>query len=383
MKRISFDLETAWIKPGMIAPAPVCMSWHDGERSGLVGRLDAINLVRGWLRDGDVRLGGHNVVFDLGVLCADDSTLVPLVFAALDAGRLWCTKVYQQLIDIARGELASQDDDGTGATNFRHRPSGETLKSELSLQALVLWWFEEHLEKDDTWRLHYWELKDIPISDWPEDARDYALNDALWAWRVHEAQENYCAAKPDELPYGLCNTVEQMQAAWSLHLMSMWGMRTDAEATAELRAVLEAEQAAAFEHLKGTGIYVPKKKREPDGEQKKCMAVIYDKLLKAFEALGLDCPMTNGGNDKVDDAGNVTRKGRPPVPQTDKETLLLSGDPDLRVLANSMQGAKVLSTYVPVLERGTKVPICAAYNVLVDTGRTSCRNPNMQNPPRK
>ena len=47
--------------------------------------------------------------------------------------------------------------------------------------------------------------------------------------------------------------------------------------------------------------------------------------------------------------------------------------------AKSLNAQKLLSTYVPILRQESIHP---RYNVLVATGRTSCRKPNMQNPPR-
>ncbi len=380
MRLVSFDYETHQIKPGMIAPRSVCMSWYDGDEAGLVGRLDALNLLRKWLRDPNVSLGGHNVCFDLGVAVADDPELMPLVLEAFKAGRIWCTKVRQQLLDIARGELMASDDEGNGKPNYRRREGANYLAG-LALTDLLLWWFDEVRDKTDTWRLHYNELDGVAVEDYPEEAKQYVFDDARDAWRIYEAQETYITLGDSEyLPEAeLPNQAEQMRAAWALHLMSMWGMRTDAKATAQLREVLEAEQVAARDVLKDSGIFVPKTKTGT--EIKKSMKVIYGKMLAAYAARGAPCPMTNGGSDKLQPDGSI-KAGRPPVPSTDKEALLDSGDEDLIALATSEAGRKLLNTYVPVLESGTRNPICAIYNVLVETGRTSCRKPNMQNPPR-
>lgn len=47
-----------------------------------------------------------------------------------------------------------------------------------------------------------------------------------------------------------------------------------------------------------------------------------------------------------------------------------------------MRSMTLLNNYVPKLEWGVDKPICAKYNVLVESGRTSCGEPNMQNPPK-
>jgi len=68
---------------------------------------------------------------------------------------------------------------------------------------------------------------------------------------------------------------------------------------------------------------------------------------------------------------------------TSRETLMATDDYGLHAVAECVRVGKVLTTYVPVLERGTVVPINCRYNPIIETFRTSCSKPNLQNPPRK
>jgi DNA polymerase-1 len=69
--------------------------------------------------------------------------------------------------------------------------------------------------------------------------------------------------------------------------------------------------------------------------------------------------------------------------KTDTETLAECADEVLQLRAEVSGDKKLLETYVPLLSAGTKFPINPRWNVLVDSGRTSCGKPNLQNQPRQ
>ena len=92
------------------------------------------------------------------------------------------------------------------------------------------------------------------------------------------------------------------------------------------------------------------------------MSVLRDHVSDAF-----------GGNPPQTIKGNI---------QTSKDVLFASGSDGLAKYARGSQARKILTTYIPVLEQGTFVPINAYFNALVRTGRTSCSYPNLQNLPR-
>lgn len=345
MALVVFDTETHLIKPGLTAPRLVCVSAVDAETGevSLLDRNDGLMFMASHLVDSVVV--GHNVFYDLGVLCAEDPAIfVPLVFRAFDEFRVRDTSVRQKLIDIAQGNLKFLFDAETG----KH------VKSEYGLAALLLRLCGETLPKEGTWRLRYAALDGVPVNAWPKAARDYAENDAIATLRVYKAQEKL--VEGEEIPTEDRNTREQ----WALHLMSMWGVRTDGAAVAQLRSALEEEQAEAMLKLSGTGVVKPK-----IGGWAKDMKAIKARVVAGFEKQGKKCSYTSKGAVTVD-----------------HDALVESGDPDLRILADAAKGAKLLSTYVPMLEHGTRHPICARYNGLVESNRTSCSEPNCQNPPR-
>jgi len=326
MKILFFDTETYLIKPGMLTPRVVCLSCCDEEENRLLNRVEGLTWLRKQLSDPQVTLVGHNVVYDLGCYAAEDPSLVPLIFKAYDDGRIRCTQIRQQLINIGKGEHKFRIVDG------------KFVKTNYHLATLVEYWCKRHLEKEDTYRLRYSELDGIRIKNWPQEAIDYAKNDAVATRDVWQAQDK-------ALEIGIPDEEPQNRAAWALHLASIWGFRTDGVAVAELRKDLEEKLRKAYEILRREGLVRANGKRD--------MAAIAAQVEKVYE-----------GRTKK------TAKGKT---QTSKEVLKDSNDPILKILEETSTWRTTLSREVPMLEQGTKFPICPRYNVLVENGRTSCK----------
>ena len=107
----------------MLAPRLVCVSFS--EPPHLLNRPDGLDRVAQLLADPDVRLVGHNVAYDLGVIAAEDpARFLPLIFAALDADRITDTKIREQLAQLAIGQLRMNQHGRTrydlGALTMRH-----------------------------------------------------------------------------------------------------------------------------------------------------------------------------------------------------------------------------------------------------------------------
>jgi DNA polymerase I-like protein with 3'-5' exonuclease and polymerase domains len=393
MRIIAFDTETHLIRPGCPVPKMVCLSWaeyrdvgeppdlsiktperleHDEDpwvpkgapevtvpwlRVGLRNARGGLKAIRSWLTDPEVTIVGHNTRFDLAVCAVEDPELLPLIFQAYEENRILDTMVRQQLCDIAQGFLKMYIDEETD--EFKH--------TEYGLDKLAYRLCKRYLVKKDTWRLKYALLDGVPLTEWPEEAVRYALLDAIVTLDIHRKQEELAGGP-------IPNSAEQHKADWALYLMSLWGVRTDPAAVEDLRQHLEKEYTEQMTALRPSGllrITPPRTKRT--GEQvpeqvTRDMKTIRARVESSYEAKGLQVP-------KTDNQDN-------PQTSTDRKTLKNSGDKDLCTLAEAGKTAKLLQTYVPILESGTRFPINCRYNVLVDTGRTSCSGPNLQNPPR-
>jgi DNA polymerase I-like protein with 3'-5' exonuclease and polymerase domains len=343
---LAFDTESWRIAPGRLAPPPVCLTYEKstGERGIYSTDAGASNLAH-WLQSPDHILVGHNVAYDFAVMVAYRPQLLELVFNAYAAGRIRDTSLREKLIRLASGEMSS--DFGSGRiTSF-------------SMQSIYKFRFNEDLSEDkknpDAWRLRYHELRHVPLAQWPEEASSYALEDATRTLRLFLAQGDDDSPVVDRATLAVTNEQEQVAAAWALHLAGVWGIRTDGHAVADLSLRLDQEAKGLEALVRAAGIF------RPDGS--KNMAAIRSLV---SEILG--------------DAAPLTEKG---AISTDREALVRTGHPALQALAELGGIDKLRKTYVPMLVQGTEVPINPAWNTLVESGRTSCREPNLQNLPRK
>lgn len=325
---LAFDTETYLVAPGRLAPRLVCLSWSDGRTAAVLPPDEGVRWFREQLEAG-TRLVGHNVAFDVGVLLEHDPSLRELIWNHYDEGLFLDTAIMDRLHHIARGWYKK---DRTGK-----RPA-------FSLSALSARYLGQALEGKsdaDAWRYRYRELDGVPVDRWPEAAVTYAAEDARTTYRVAQ-----------QIPRTK-GVLHQVRSAWSLHLVSAWGLRTDPVRVRELRRELETELAETRALLVGSGVLRPSGSRD--------MAAIRSKVMLS---LGADAPKTSSG-----------------AVSTAREVLEASGDPTLAALSKYGAVEKILNTYVPVLEGGTVRPINPSY-WLAESGRTTCRNPNVQNQPR-
>lgn len=341
MKIVALDTETHLIKPGCPAPRLVCVSTATEDGTGLYLREQGLEVAQALLRDRDTLVVGQHIFYDLGVLAAEDSRFLPWIFEALDAGRIADTKIRQMIIDNAAGEL-----------KFEINDLGEAVRASFTLQNLVLRHLNKRIEKGaDTWRLRYRELDNVPIHEWPLEAINYAVGDAEDTLGVYLSQKRMTD------PEGIPGEVGQTQAAWALYLLRLWGVRTDAKEVDALEAELKAAYQDHEKTAKAAGFIRENGKRH--------MEPLRDAVSAWYLGHGKDVPVTDTG-----------------LASTSRETLTDTDDPGLIAVSECVRIGKMLTTYVPVLRRGAEVPINAEYNPILETFRTSCARPNLQNLPR-
>lgn len=392
-KIIAFDTETYLIQPGLMAPPLVCLQWGAlGDESmgyGVVRATSATHeydyrivntgvMLKGdavlWFKEqltGPNVLVGQNVAFDLAVMLAAAPELTPLVFDKLKRGEIRDTMVRQKLIDNAFGKML----DHAGAYSM-----ASIFKREFSIEMGDI----KSGEGEGYWRKNYNQLDGIPLHKWPQDALKYAHDDGLHTFTLHEyqAQPKYADKGQVAGPEGVVNEIEQVKAAFSLHLMSVWGMRTEASAVHTLKHKLTQQADDMFNVLIKTNLKddFPADKTAPDGGplrtnkgkkygtgNKKNLQWLINKAYNGYP------PLTDPSKTYPD--GQISTSG-------DAIEAVQDFHPALKALAEGSKAKNHLNTFVKALEQGITTPVNPGYDVLKATGRTSSFSPNIQNFPR-
>lgn len=329
---VSIDTESELIAPGLQAPPLVCLQWETAETSAIVhARLERIgcrNTVSYFLwPDKDWIVTGHHVAFDMAVIGAHFPELIPMIFDAYEMGRIRCSLIREQLLDIAEGTRKKL----YGLEDVANRYPGVPGKN-----------------AKDTWRLRFAELANVPVDQWPVEARDYALGDVHTQRAVYLRQNDRGARFAPDVFVDECR---QSAAAFWLYLASCWGVHTDPKA---VDAYYNSERAR-LENVKGELIAAGLVK--PDGVRN--MKAAQALMIEACRDADIPCPMTDGGV-----------KGNP-TPQLSEDAINLTGN---ELLAHFQQygASKTLLSRIERLRYGAQYPIQPRFTTLQGTGRTSC-----------
>lgn len=361
MEAIAFDLETRAFGAGNLAPRPIVISiaTKDENRLSKDWRGEALLL----LSRSDVVLIGHNIAYDLACIYEHAPELRSLIWKAYDEGRVSDTGIRDRIILLAKGHR-------TFDPTIKVKPIfslAECVRRNLSDSASFGWWFDEKKSGtggDASWRTRYQELENVDLSQWPEAASKYALYDSLLTLRVWFSQKRESSDYHDN-EYSVRNEADQTRAAWALHLISSWGLITDPEFTDTCKKKWESLLDRLQGELIQTGLVRETYSKKNGVSRSKNMTAIRERVAKAYKARGMSVPET--------ESGNVA---------TDREVLEDTNDPTLLLLAEQTKIEKLISTYLPIMENGTKHPIHTRYEILLETGRTSSSDPNLQNIPR-
>jgi DNA polymerase I len=347
---LSFDLETHLIQPGLLAPPVVCWSaaWR-GDDKMILSKLCAETDFSGPHSEATLDFEGvfnpkqifvgANIAYDWCCVLAVRPDLLPLIWKAYEEERVFDVLIAGTLDAIYDGRLREGELFAKDGTKIQ--------KGRYSLETVV----KDYLgrgdaKRNDRWRKSYALLEHLPISEWPEDARQYPIDDAVNTLEASEMQIKVCNNLHD-LP-------RQAHAAFCAHLGAIWGLRTDPERVkafkAEVDEHLKVTQAYGVEH----GLMKPKwKGRKPnkyiDGYSKDTK-VIKERVFKAYDGLP---PTTDGGDVSMS-----------------RETLEDSGDPVLEKFAEGSKWEK-LKTYADTLAATTGLPMNVVCNILLSTGRAS------------
>lgn len=358
MQLAAFDTETHLIKPGRLIPKLVCGQFQiEKEAPSLHDARGAFAEFRSLFVEGYC-IAGHNVSFDLAVMAefglanGDGGETLSLIFEGLREGVFSCTQIREQLLRIHDGTF--------------HFDPHENLVPKFALAELVKRYTGQSIEHTkhgpDVWRTRYAELDGVPIDEWPDAARDYALADASHTASVWFAQSTPRTGKTGAVlvdEHGrVTNEGSQLRAAFALLLCGAYGIRTDAQAVDKFGKEIALHVAESNAIAKEAGFL------RPNGS--KDMTALRCRVDNAYFSTGRKPPLTPKGSTS-----------------TDGDTLKESGDPALEAFADVAIYTTMQSRYLEPARSAVHVPKNPGWYPLIETGRVSCREPNEMNPPRK
>lgn len=229
------DSETDRIRKGLGAPPLVSVSLCRGDEYRLLHHTEAKpELVAAF--EGDELIVGANTAFDMAVYCAEWPDLIPLVFEVYEADRVTDVFLREKLAHIALGVLHKFD-----------RVDGEVVHLGYGLADLVKRHLRVEMSKgDDTWRMRFGELRDVPVDWWPQEAKDYAIFDSVVLEPIYEVQEAGREYLQDEY--------RQARAAFWIQLMEVWGMPIDVEGVRAFAKRVHQKYSSIMDELVAAGL---------------------------------------------------------------------------------------------------------------------------------
>jgi hypothetical protein len=353
---ISIDFETHRVQPGIAAPEPVCAAiawWEQGRVVGkLLDKTQALAAFQAILADEKLTIVNANIAFDMLVaateLAKQGVDVLPAIFAAYEAGRVFDPQITEMLHAIAFGMLGYDlrtkkklaDPITKKPGRYSHAITHEQVTGEIDAKA------------NNRFRESYFLLQHIPIAEWPLDAQTYPVDDATKTLRdglaqaglipnvgPHEFENPF---KPGEFSHvcrhcgkqmmsgldprcistyqrhNIHDTALQAYTHWCMNLGASWGLTPDPAAVAKLRA--EAMRDLALEEvpfiqagiIRGEGA---RKGSVDENHLKKLNA-------RAYGAGDKACPVcANTRQPTGRDKGKLA-PGKVPSPKTDGRTLI-------------------------------------------------------------
>jgi len=274
-----------------VAPPLVCASIAEPGDDGMTGAILTARGARAAFRDRVLTADlvvGVNLPYDFLVMIEDSArrgedwrAIMRAVFDLYDNDRVHDTMIAQMLDAIAKGQL--NKDPGGG--DLRDPATGKPAHYSMSVVHYQCTG-KVDAKANDFWRLRYAILKDVPLADWPADAKQYPVDDACNA--LEDALVQLNGGGSGDTPGPIENRqllADQCRAAWALHLASAHGLRTNRESVEALKARAIKEHDDAVSRFEKVNFF------KPDGKEDR--AVIKRAVASAYGATGT-CPTCKG-----------------------------------------------------------------------------------------
>lgn len=349
---IAIDSETCLIMPGCRAPPLVCVTAVSSTMQELF-KWDDPELFE-FLRDAFEKetTTGANFAYDLAVFIRAFPELERCILGALEDGRVRDTQMTEKLLDLREGKFRFEEDE-EGTIHYRGYSLNDISKR-----------YGLGSKKWDEWKLRYTELRHEPLENWPRAAVGYAITDAVLTSKIDGLQQKKNPPK---------NAVAQMQAHMMLHFISCRGIRTSHDRVAQLKkeaqALIDSLEPALFD----AGLL-----RFEKGQAKRRVKEAVKRMAKLQ---GCDAPLTAKGEELKAQGHDVValakREGK--FVSVNATACAETDDAALQAYAKYTQAVNLMSGSIKDYERGAFIPIQPRFEPLMETGRTACRAPNIQN----
>lgn len=398
---ISFDTETHLIQPGLLAPPMVCGSVARRGNAQLLDKVQTLDVFRRVLASNWIIVGA-NIAYDMGVMLMHAArqgiNLLPDLFDKYHRQEVFDIQIAEQLHALAEGHLGV---DPRTHASLKSPSTGKPCHYSLEMvTSLVL--DRVDAKANDKWRLSYALLDGIPIEEWPEEARTYPLDDAI---NTLECAIGQTRNGRNRNMHDLSN---QCFTDFCLHLGAMWGFNVDPAEIEKVKAATLKAKVAGERRFVEAGLLKEVKEK---GEIliKKHTVNFKTAIANAYRSTGVcvtcdglgkvagatPCPKTKHVDIGCTICLGLGRKPKTckgcdgtgfdldasPVPRTDgggvaggRDALYESGDETLIDFAAWGEADKILTTYIPWLEKGINdagqtIPLSPRPKVLKETGR--------------
>lgn len=192
---LAIDCETHLISagpwPGGPCPKMVCVSWaYEAEPGQVVWGVcsnapedEPLLLEFFQLLLSAPLIVGHRTSYDMGVIAKSYPEVDSAIWDLYDQCRVTDTLLREKLLNLSTH----------GHLDEVPAPDGTVGKISYHLSDLVKTYFGVDIsaskKDDDSWRMNYSMLDGLPVKEWPDEAIEYAKDDAIYSLDVWKAQE--------------------------------------------------------------------------------------------------------------------------------------------------------------------------------------------------
>jgi hypothetical protein len=365
-RAIAFDCETHLVQPGLLVPPMVCGSFAWMMTDGTIDSVlrlpsDVVDVFRGFADRKDDIFVGANIAYDMAVLAVEaaksEIDLLPLIYRLYEDGRVFDVQIAEMLNAIAAGNLGIDPRDG----------SDTRYSLDYCVSAVL---GRDDAKKNAFWRLRYALLEGVPIEEWPEDARQYPIDDAVNTLEV--------AIKQVEHNENLHDLSNQCYAAFVAHLGAVWGFPVDGNAVVALEdRVTKAREQNTARFVREGILKLDGKVNTAELKRRTTIAFGSRAACKTCNGSGktagkskklIGCKVCSSTG--LESGDGVPRTAKDGV-QTSRDALTESGDETLIDFAHFSEENKILKTYLPFLKKGVGHPINLKPQIIKETGRMS------------